>query len=274
MGTDNEMRKPRVADRPRVAIYKLSSCSGCQQALLNAEPQLARIINAVDFVYFIEAQQNNDPGPYDLALVEGSVSRSEEIEVIKELRNQAKVLIAMGACAVYGGPQALRNWGDAPYLRSVSYPHPEWMESLDWTTGVDAYVPVDYKVYGCGPNPSQLVTVMANFLQGRPSTLARHSVCVECKAAGNVCLLVAGGVNCLGPVTNAGCGSACPSNKRGCYGCFGPMSAANVFAMARTLERLGNSTEDIVRIFRNQNSNAPAFKEVALAYAQKRRLAA
>ncbi len=260
--------------KPRVAIYKFSSCSGCQQSLLNAEPYLAQIIGAVDFVYFVEAQQNNEPGPYDLALVEGSISRPEEIEMIKELRRQSKVLIPMGACANYGGPQALRNWENLDYLKNVSYEYPDDVEALDWTTGIEAYVPVDYKIFGCGPNPDQLVEVLTNFLQGRPPTLARHSVCVECKMAGNVCLLVAGGVNCLGPVTNAGCNAACPSSKRGCYGCFGPMGDANCFALAKTLERLGNSADDIVRLFRNQNSNAPEFREVALAYAQRRRMAA
>ncbi len=260
--------------KPRVAIYKFSSCSGCQQSLLNAEPYLGEIIGAIDFVYFIEAQQHNQPGPYDLALVEGSISRSEEIEAVKELRRQSKVLISVGACANYGGPQALRNWESLDYLKNVSYDDPKYVDALDWTTGIDAYIPVDYKIFGCGPEPDQLVEVLTNFLQGRPPTLARSSVCIECKMAGNVCLLVAGGLNCLGPVTNAGCGAACPSMKRGCYGCFGPMEAANCFALAKTLERLGNSAEEIVRLFRQENSNAPAFREVALAYAQRRRMAA
>ncbi len=260
--------------KPKVAIYKLSSCSGCQQSLLNAEPDLGAIIGAVDFVHFIEAQQNNLPGPYDLALVEGSVSRSEEIEIVKELRHQSSVLIAMGACAIYGGPQALRNWADIDQLKQASYEDPDSIDALDWTTGIETYVPVDYKVYGCGPNPNQLVEVITNFLQGRTPSLPRYSVCVECKMAGNTCLLIAGGQNCMGPVTMAGCEAACPSHDRGCYGCFGPMGAANAFALAKVFERLGNSADDIVRIFRNQNSNAPEFKEVALAYAQKRRLAA
>jgi coenzyme F420-reducing hydrogenase gamma subunit len=235
---------------------------------------LADIIGAVDFVHFIEAQQHNLKGPYDLALVEGSISTSEEIEKIKELRREAAVLISMGACANYGGPQALRNWGDYKHLKAASYDDPSTVKALDWTSGVASYVPVDYQIYGCGPNPMQLVEVITNFLQGRPATLSRNAVCVECKMAGNVCLLVAGGLNCMGPITNAGCGAVCPSNKRGCYGCFGPMAAANAFALAKVFERLGNSAEDIVRIFRNQNSNAPEFREVALAYAQRRRMAA
>jgi len=260
--------------KPRVAIYKFTSCSGCQQALLNAERELPEIFAALDIVHFIEVKRENRSGPYDLALVEGSISRPEEIAAIEELRRQTKVLIAFGACAVYGGPQALRNWTDTKHLKAVSYERPDETETLDQTSGIESYVPVDYQIYGCGPNPGQIVEVITNFLQGRPPTLPRHSVCVECKLAGNICLLIAGGLNCLGPITAAGCGAACPSRKRGCYGCFGPMSAANVQAFASLLETFGNSAEDIVRILRNQNSNAPALREVAIAYAQRRRLAA
>ena len=255
-----------MSAKPRVAIYKFTSCSGCQQALLNAERDLPEIFASLDIVHFIEAKRENLDGPYDLTLVEGSISQPEEIDRIIELRRQSKTLIAVGACAVYGGPQALRNWTRVKRLKAV--------EALDQTVGIDAYVPVDYQVFGCGPNPSQLVEVITNFLQGRAPALSGHSVCVECKLAGNVCLLVAGGLNCLGPLTAAGCGAACPGHKRGCYGCFGPMPAANAFALARVLETFGNSADDIVRIFRNQNSNAAVFREVAIAYAQRRRLAA
>jgi sulfhydrogenase subunit delta len=263
-----------MSSKPRVAFYKFSSCSGCQQSMLNAEKQLVDVLNAIDFVYWIEAKRENLPGPYDLAIVEGSISTPHEVEMVKELREQAKVVIPIGACAVYGGPQALRNWADPEYLKKVSYEHPEYLDNLDTTTGIDSYIPVDYKVYGCGPNPAQLVEVVTDFLQGRTPNLPQHSVCVQCKLGGNVCLLVAGQQNCMGPVTVAGCGAACPSHKRGCYGCFGPMSAPNGMALAKRFEMFGNSSDDIVRMFRNQNSNAPKFKEVALAYAQKRRMAA
>lgn len=176
----------------------------------------------------------------------------------------------MGACAIYGGPQALRDWTNTERLREIAYERPDEVKTLDWTGGIDAYITVDYRVPGCAPNPKQLIEVITNFLQGKRPSLPQHSVCIECKMTGNVCLLVAGGLNCMGPVTVAGCGAACPSNKRGCYGCFGPMNAPNAFALARVFEKLGNSAEDIVRIFRNQNSNASSFREVARAYAQKR----
>jgi len=260
--------------KPRVAICKFTSCSGCQQALLNAEDRLAEVFAALDIVYFIEGQRTNLAGPYDLALVEGSISREEEIERVKGLRAQTTTLIAVGACAVYGGPQALRNGADLRHLKEVSYERPGEIDALDRTEGIDAYVSVDYRVYGCGPNPEQLMEVISNVLQGRQPDLPQHCVCVECKLAGHTCLLVAGGLACMGPVTVAGCGAACPGSKRGCYGCFGPMSAPNAPALARIFETLGKNPDDIVRMFRNQDSNAAAFKEVALAYAQKRRLAA
>ena len=260
--------------KPRVAIYKFTSCSGCQQALLNAEHDLPDILGALDIVYFKEARRDNFGGPYDLALVEGSISVSEEIEILKELRKETKTLIAMGACAVYGGPQALRNWANMDELKKSSYRTPEHLDTLNWTGGIGTYVPVDYSIPGCGPSTAQLVEVIANFVQGRLPDLPRHSVCVDCKLADNVCLLVADNKSCLGPVTAAGCGAACPSNNRGCYGCFGPMNAANGMALARVFEKMGNSAEDIVLLFRNQASNAEAFREVSLAYAQKRRMAA
>ncbi len=263
----------RASAKPRVAIYKFTSCSGCQQALLNTENELKDILEALDIVYFKEAKRDNSDGPYDLAIVEGSISMPEEIETLKEVRNQARVLIAVGACAVYGGPQALRNWTDIRDLKDASYLRPELVESLSWTGGIENYVPVDYSVTGCGPEPAQLVEVITNFLQGRPSALPRHSVCVDCKLAGNTCLLIAARVSCLGPVTATGCGAVCPSHNRGCFGCFGPMSAANTKALARVFENFGDSAEEIVRLFRNQNSNADAFREVSLAYAQRRRMA-
>src|SRR3990170_4979759 len=121
--------------KPRMAIYKFTSCSGCQQALLNAERELPEIFAALDMVYFVEAKRENQSGPYDLALVEGSISQPKEIETIKELRHQTKVLITFGACAVYGGPQALRNWTDIEHLRKVSYERPSEIKALDWTSG-------------------------------------------------------------------------------------------------------------------------------------------
>lgn len=259
--------------KPKLALYKFTSCSGCQQALLNAEAALVDIFTKADVVHFVEIKRENIGGPYDLVLVEGSASTPEEIEVLKNLREEAQILVAIGACAVYGGPQALRNWLDLNKLKEASYPHSEWIDGMEWTGGIDTYVPVDYKVYGCGPNPDQLVEVITSYLTGRQPSLPQYSVCVDCKLKGNVCLLVTG-YNCMGPITATGCGAACPSRRRGCYGCFGPMSAPNIRALSRVLEMLGNSAEDIVRIFRNQNSNAAPFREGAREYARKRRIAA
>lgn len=262
-----------MKQKPKFALYKFTSCSGCQQALLNAESSLMDILTETEVAHFLEIKSASKEGPFDLVFVEGSASTPSEIDTLKNLREGAKVLVAIGACAVYGGPQALRNWLELADLKKTSYQRPDWIDGLEWTGGVDTYIPVDYKVYGCGPNPDQLVEVIISYLHGRQPSLPQYSVCVDCKLKGNICLLVTG-QNCLGPITASGCGAACPSRMRGCYGCFGPMSAANVMALTKTLELLGNTADDLVRIFRNQNSNAEAFREGAFAYARKRRVAA
>lgn len=258
-----------LVSRPRVAIYKFSSCSGCQQAFLNAEPHLMDIFKAVDIVYFYEGKRNNEPGPYDLAIVEGSISTPEELETIKRLREETKFLMPIGDCAVYGGPQAQRNFWPTDDLMAAAYPEPRHLDVLPQTNGIDAHVLVDYKIYGCGPNPRQLVEAIAAILRGRHPTLPRYSVCVDCKMKGNICVLVAGQIACMGPVTVTGCEAACPSHNRGCYGCFGPMSAPNMRALGTTFSLLGYGDEDISRMFRRHNSNAPAFREASEFYAKR-----
>lgn len=255
--------------RPRIAFYKLSACSGCQQQLLNAEAELLDIFSETDFVYWYEAQSNNQPGPYDLAFIEGGVSEHDEIEIVKKVREQSKYVVSIGSCAAYGGPQALRNWGKIEDLKEASYPQPEWVKTMDWVSGIDEYIPVDYYVYGCGPNPKHIVEVILAAIQGREPKLPRYSVCVECKSKGNVCILVAGGMNCMGPVTVAGCGAACPSRNRGCYSCFGPMPQANSRAYGQLLETLAHDDDQIARTFRKMNSNSETFKEVSHYYAAR-----
>lgn len=265
----DEAAAPGPVPRPRVAIYKFSSCSGCQQSFLNAEPYLMDIFKAIDIVYFYEGKRDNLPGPYDVAIVEGSISTPEELEIVRRLRKETKFLMPIGDCAVYGGPQAQRNFRSMDDLITASYPEPQHLDVLPETNGIDAHVLVDYRVYGCGPNPRQLVDAIAALLQGREPNLPRYSVCVDCKMKGNICVLVAGQIACMGPVTVAGCEAACPSHNRGCYGCFGPMSAPNTRALGTAFNILGYSDEDISRMYRRHNSNSPAFKEASTFYAKR-----
>lgn len=256
--------------KPRVALYKFSSCSGCSQVLLNCEPQLVDIFGAIDLVYWVEAKSENLPGPYDLVIVDGGVSEPHEIELLKKMREQTKKVVAIGACASYGGPQALKNYANIEDYKEAAYPRPEWIKTLDWAGGIDMFIDVDYYVYGCGPSQDHLIEVIVSAIQGREAKNPRHSVCMECKRKGNVCILVAGGVNCMGPVTVAGCGAACPSRNRGCYSCFGPMPSANVDAFGRLLESLNHTDDQIIRTFRKMNNNAQLYKEVSNYYASRR----
>lgn len=246
--------------KPKVAIFKLTSCSGCQQVILNCENELLDIVGAVELAHFVEARRQNQPGPYDIGIVEGSVSTPEEVKRIKEIRAECKVLMALGTCAVFGGVQALRNWWSLDQIKRTVYEHPEAVEALAWSTGIDLYVPVDARLPGCAPDKEQLLDCLVGLLADKRPELATHSVCVECKLKGNLCLLVSQQAPCLGPVIRAGCGAACPSYGQACYGCFGPCEEANVAGLERIFEsRLGLSREEIRRYFLKISSNAEAF---------------
>lgn len=252
--------------RPRVGVYKFSGCSGCQLQFLNMENELLDLVGAVDIVHFIEAKRDNDPGPVDLGFVEGAITTSEEVERIKEIRARCRVLVAIGACANSGGIQALKNWASVEDYKATVYEHPEKVESLGWSTDIAAFVPVDYRVEGCPPDRGELAEVVVAALFGRRPYLRPHSVCVECKLKGNVCLLISRGASCMGPVTKAGCGAICPSYDRECYGCFGPANDCNFEGMGQVLERLGLSPPEIVRKFRQFNAYREPFRKGAELY--------
>jgi coenzyme F420-reducing hydrogenase gamma subunit len=246
--------------KPRLAVFKFASCDGCQLSLLDAEDELLAVADAVEIAYFVEASRHADPGPYDVALVEGSISTPEQVRQIKEVRRQARLLIAIGACATAGGIQALRNWHDADdYVRTV-YAHPEYIETLDTSSPVSDHVQVDFELRGCPINKHQLLEVVTALLVGRQPRLPTYSVCVECKRHGTTCVMVAQGIACMGPVTQAGCGAICPAYNRGCYGCYGPMEACNGPALGQQFEQIGLQAPSIVRLFRNFNSYADPFR--------------
>ncbi len=215
--TETPAREPR---RPTLAVWKFASCDGCQLTLLNCEDELLAIAGAVQIASFTEASSAVLPGPYDISIVEGSITTPGDAERIRKVRDQSRFLITIGACATAGGVQALRNFtGD---LVPVVYTSPEYIRSLRTSTPIAEHVPVDFELRGCPVDRRQLLEVIAALLAGRKPNVRAHSVCVECKRAGRTCVLVAHGTPCLGPVTQAGCGALCPSVGRGCFGCFGP----------------------------------------------------
>jgi sulfhydrogenase subunit delta len=205
---------------PTLAVWKFASCDGCQLTLLNCEDELLAIAGAVQIASFTEASSEVLPGPYDISIVEGSITTPGDAARIREVREKSRFLITIGACATAGGVQALRNFGDD--LAPVVYASPQYIDSLRTSTPIAEHVPVDFELRGCPIDKRQLLEVLTAFLAGRRPNVRAHSVCVECKRAGRVCVMVAHGTPCLGPMTQAGCGALCPSVGRGCYGCFGP----------------------------------------------------
>jgi coenzyme F420-reducing hydrogenase gamma subunit len=246
--------------KPKLGVFKFASCDGCQLTLLDCEDELLPIADRIDIADFREASRLVLDGPYDLALVEGSVTTPHDRERIMEIRAQSKVLVTIGACATAGGVQALRNFADVAEFTRAVYARPEFIQTLATSTPIKDHVPVDFELRGCPIDKAQLVEVVSAYLGGRAPNVPAESVCVECKRRGQVCVLVAHGTPCLGPVTQTGCGALCPGFHRGCYGCFGPQDTPNAPSLVHTLTGLGMDARSVTRVFRTFNAMAPAFK--------------
>ena len=247
--------------RPRLAVWKFASCDGCQLSLLDLEDQLLAIAESVEIAYFLEATSRQLEGPYDIGLVEGSITTPEDVARIQEIRRCCRYLVTIGACATAGGIQALRNLADGETFAAHVYPHPEYIRALATSTPIAAHVDVDFELRGCPISGDQLLRVLTDFLHGRSPRLPRYSVCLECKLRGNVCVAVARGEPCLGPVTQAGCGALCPAYDRACFGCFGPQSRANVRSLAADQVARGRAPDELVGLLSTFNVAAPAFHD-------------
>lgn len=250
-----------AATRPRLAVWKFASCDGCQLTLLDCEDELLALADRVEISYFLEASRATVDGPYDLSLVEGSITTPADAERIQAVRAASARLVTIGACATAGGIQALRNLADVERYLGIVYATPAFISTLGTSTAVAAHVPVDFELRGCPIDKGQLLDVLTAFLHGRRPNVSAQSVCVECKLRGNVCVLVAHGTPCLGPITHAGCGALCPTYQRGCYGCFGPAEDPNPTALTVELRRSGLADADTVRLLRTFNTAAPAFRD-------------
>jgi coenzyme F420-reducing hydrogenase gamma subunit len=247
--------------RPRLAVWKFASCDGCQLSLLDCEDELLTIAAEMEIAYFMEATRGEIKGRYDLSLVEGSITTAHDIERILEVRRRSRTLVTIGACATAGGIQALRNFADVQEYAAYVYARPDYIRTLATSTAIAHHVPVDFELQGCPINKRQLLEVISAFLAGRRPVTPPHSVCIECKLKGNVCVLVAHGTPCLGPVTHAGCWALCPTYDRGCYGCYGPMETPNTPSLSRWFAGLGMDERALQRIYRTFNANAEAFRK-------------
>lgn len=256
--------------KPKIAVWKFASCDGCQLSLLDCEDELLAVADAVQIAYFPEATRAEVRGPYDLSLVEGSITTPHDAERIREIRRVSRYLVTIGACATAGGIQALRNFQDVEAFMRVVYAHPEYIQTLEHSTPIAEHVFVDFELRGCPINKYQLLEVISAFVNGRRPNIPTYSVCEECKRRGNICVMVAHGTPCLGPVTQAGCGAICPAYNRGCYGCFGPQDSPNVLSLGSWwVEQLGVEHQAVVRALRTFNAYAEPFRKGSEAYVQE-----
>ena len=248
---------------PRVAVFKMASCDGCQLQLLDAEEALLELADAVEIVNFAEASSHIEPGPYDVTLIEGSISTPEQVAQVREIRAQSRFLITIGACATAGGVQALRNGGDIDEIVRTVYATPAYISTLADSTPVAEHVKVDLELTGCPIDRGQLLGTLAGLLQGSVARVPTTPVCIACKRRGFVCVVVARGEPCLGPVTRTGCGALCPGMGRGCYGCFGPAQTPNTDALGRVFVDIGVKPRAAADAFRFITGYAPAFRAAA-----------
>ncbi len=255
----------RHAKRPRLAVWKFASCDGCQLSLLDCEDELLALADAIEIANFPEASSAVSEGPYDLSLVEGSITTAHDAERIREVRAQSTYLVTIGACATAGGIQALRNFADIDDFVAAVYASPQFISTLATSTPISAHVPVDFELRGCPINKLQLIEVITAFLARRKPAIAAYSVCIECKRRGTTCVMVQG-TPCLGPVTHAGCGAICPAYRRGCYGCFGPMESPNMAALTAEWQALGANSRDIRRVLSTFNAAAEPFRKESEAH--------
>jgi len=246
--------------KPKLAVWKFASCDGCQLSLLDCEDELLSLVGEIEIANFVEASRAVLTGPYDLSIVEGSITTAHDEERIHRVRRISKHLVTIGACATSGGIQALRNFKDIREFISAVYASPGYIETLNKSTPISDHVFVDFELRGCPINKHQLLEVISAFLHGRKPNTPSHSVCIECKLRGTACVMVANGTPCLGPVTHAGCGAICPSYSRGCYGCFGPKETPNTVALSARWSKLGANENEIMRTFRGFNAYAEAFR--------------
>jgi coenzyme F420-reducing hydrogenase gamma subunit len=253
------------AQRRSLAVWKFASCDGCQLSLLDCEDELLALADTLEIRYFLEASSAVVEGEYDISIVEGSITTAHDAERILDVRRRSRVLITIGACATAGGVQALRNFASVEDFTAIVYASPDYISTLSESTPISSHVPVDFELHGCPIDKRQLLEVLSAHLARRRPRVRAHSVCVECKRRGNVCVMVAHGTPCLGPVTHAGCGALCPSYDRGCYGCFGPMEAPNAASLNAGMAALGVEDVDLVRVYRTFNAGAGAFAEASRA---------
>lgn len=240
----------------RIGIFKLTSCDGCQLAILNLEEVFLELLRFYDLAYFREGTDRVLKGTFDISIIEGSITTRIQKEEVFDIRERSRKVITIGACATSGGLQALRNWSRLGDFKTSVYPSPEMIDVLSISTPVSEHIYVDYELWGCPVSTEAVEETLVSFILERTPKIPVYSLCMECKKKGIPCILVSSGKPCLGPVTKAGCGALCPSFKRFCYGCFGPREGANLKALINIFEGLNIQELDFIKLIDKMNSYA------------------
>ena len=230
--------------KPRVAFFSFSSCEGCQLVVLTIEEQLLELVNLIDIVSFREAMSEKSED-YDIAFVEGSITRTSEIERINKIRDTAKIVIALGACATIGGINSLKNQFEMDKVKEIVYGKTANDYETIPTRPIEAVIKVDYWIQGCPIDKDEFIEVTKAILLGKKPRIPDYPVCVECQMRENVCLFEKG-IVCMGPVTRAGCKAICPTYNDGCTGCRGLIDDPNLSSHKNLLSEHGLTVDEAI----------------------------
>lgn len=244
----------------RIAVYKFSSCAGCQLQILNIEEHLLELLGTVDPALLVMARREKGSGPFMVGFCEGAITSPDEVAKIKKARKECQMLVALGTCACFGGIPSAKNWASQRELEARVYPDPSVITSVR-AAPIDNYVKVDAYLRGCPIDKNEFLDLVKSALMGTKPYLRAHSVCMECKLSENVCLFQEGKKLCMGAVTAAGCGALCPSLGRACQGCRGPADDPNVLSLARAMAERGAAPDEIRRKFRLFAGETEAFQK-------------
>lgn len=227
-------------NKPNIAIFDLTDCEGCELQIINLKEKILAILDQAEISNWRLVKTKNNFESFDIALVEGSAQTKEEIELLKFLRDKAKILIALGACACIGGiPSIVGGKDERKKLFKLIYGN-TYKPRAETSKPIDAYVKVDFYINGCPVHFPELERTLTNLLYERMPEKLGYPVCLECKTSENECLL-AKDKPCLGPITQAGCQAICIQEGKYCYGCQGLTKDANIKAMSNRLKQFLNN---------------------------------
>lgn len=253
-------------NKPRLGFFKYSCCSGCEFFFIFFQHRILETLANYELLFCRMVSSAGTPhGPFDLALIEGTITEAWQVDELKKIRDHSRLLYTIGSCAVNGGIPAIKATGVEQEIEKRVYQDLSTIHSIRPGQVAD-YVRVDGEIRGCPPADHELHEVLTAVILGQRPSLPEQAVCTECKMAGYLCLLTEKNQPCMGPVTAAGCGALCPAYNRPCYSCWGPMRQANGLALAKRFEQLGLSPAEIVRRFTLFGAETPVYRQVREYY--------